>query len=258
MNRIVVLVPCLLTGGTEVATLESALALKSLGYLVEVIVYFDEVDGTMLQSFQGAGVRVHLLGVQRDFGWAGRLQLAVRLAWHLARGRYRVVWVQYMTPTLLPLVLARLRARTSPARAEALGAMVESLVEVSAEVVAVDLDPRAVAAARENGIRDARQGDLFAPVQGERFDWICFNPPFFAGTGRGRPYRRALYGGPDLEVVRRFSAEVGAHLSPRGVGMLAWSERAPPAAPLLGHGWSLAATERVEGETLELWISRAT
>jgi len=127
-----------------------------------------------------------------------------------------------------------------------------------AQVTAVDLDPRAVAAARHNGIADARTGDLFGPVPGERFDWICFNPPFFAGTGRGRPYRRALYGGPDLEVVRRFSAEVGAHLSPRGVGMLAWSERAPPAAPLLGHGWSLAATERVEGETLELWISRAT
>ena len=111
MNRIAVLLPCLLTGGTEVATLETAVAMQSLGFSVEVIVYFDEVDGAMLRSFQAAGVRVHLLGVQRDFGWAGRVQLATRLVWRLARGRYRLVWVQYMTPTLLPLVLARLFTR---------------------------------------------------------------------------------------------------------------------------------------------------
>jgi hypothetical protein len=78
---------------------------------VEVIVYFDEVDAAMLQSFQGAGVGVHLLGVQRGAGWLGRLQLAGRLAWRLARRRYRLIWVQYMTPTLLPLVLARLFTR---------------------------------------------------------------------------------------------------------------------------------------------------
>lgn len=38
MNRIALLIPCLLTRGTEVATLETAVAMKSLGYVVEVIV----------------------------------------------------------------------------------------------------------------------------------------------------------------------------------------------------------------------------
>lgn len=122
-----------------------------------------------------------------------------------------------------------------------------------AQVTATDLDPRAVAAARSNGIADARAGDLFAPVATERFDRICFNPPFFEGHGRARPFGRALYGGPGLALVRRFAAEVEAHLSPRGVALVAWSERAAPAAALLGPGWSLARAERVEGERLELW-----
>ena len=85
--------------------------MKSLGFAVEVIVYFDEVDVAMLESFRGAGVGVHLLGVQRSAGWLGRLHLAVRLAWQLASRRYRLIWVQYMTPTLLPLVLSRLFTR---------------------------------------------------------------------------------------------------------------------------------------------------
>ncbi len=106
-----ILLPCFYTGGTEVATLETAVAMKSLGVAVEVIVYFDEVDAAMLQSFRTAGVGVHLLGVRRSAAWLGRLQLAGRLAWRLVRGRYRLIWVQYMTPTLLPLLLSRLFSR---------------------------------------------------------------------------------------------------------------------------------------------------
>jgi glycosyltransferase involved in cell wall biosynthesis len=109
--RVALLLPCLLTGGTEVATLETAVAMKSLGFAVAVIVYFDEVDAAMLQSFRGAGVAVHLLGVQRSAGWLGRLQLAGRLAWLVARRRFCLIWVQYMTPTLFPLVLSRLFTR---------------------------------------------------------------------------------------------------------------------------------------------------
>lgn len=110
-NRGAILLPCLLTGGTEVATLETALALKSLGYLAEVVVYFDEVDATMLNSFKTAGLTVHLLGVQREGGRRAHWQLGVRLLRTLQRGRYDAIWLQYMTPTLLPLVVARLFTR---------------------------------------------------------------------------------------------------------------------------------------------------
>jgi glycosyltransferase involved in cell wall biosynthesis len=107
LKSIALLIPCLLTGGTEVATLETARAFAALGYQPVVIVYFDEIDPTMLATFALAGVRVVLLGVQREaraatFKLAGSLTAAL---WH---GRYSLVWVQYMTPTLAPLLVARL------------------------------------------------------------------------------------------------------------------------------------------------------
>lgn len=106
--RAAVMLPCLLTGGTEVATLETARALSAVGYKVEVIVYFNEIDPTMLGSFQTAGLAVHLLDVRRGSGVLSHWRLAKGLERVLRRGRFDVIWVQYMTPTLLPLALARL------------------------------------------------------------------------------------------------------------------------------------------------------
>jgi hypothetical protein len=107
LGQIAILLPCLLTGGTEVATLETALALHSIGYATEVVVYFDEVDTTMLKTFKAAGLVVHLLGIQRGGGLRAQWRLAVVLLSILRRGRFDAIWVQYMTPTLLPLALAR-------------------------------------------------------------------------------------------------------------------------------------------------------
>jgi len=103
-------IPCLLTGGTEVATLTTARALRELGYVVEVVVYFDEVDPAMLASFAAAGLVVRRLDLPR----VGGLTDAWRLMWLLARalgGRRDLVWVQYMTPTLLPLLVSRFFTR---------------------------------------------------------------------------------------------------------------------------------------------------
>ena len=110
LKTIALLIPCLLTGGTEVATLETARAFAALGYQPVVIVYFDEIDPAMLATFALAGVRVVLLGVQRE-ARAATLKLAGSLFAALWRGRYSLVWVQYMTPTLLPLLVARLLSR---------------------------------------------------------------------------------------------------------------------------------------------------
>lgn len=59
-------------------------------------------------------------------------------------------------------------------------------------VTAVDVNPEAVRCARINTLLnrlenriDVRHGDLFAPVAGERFDLILFNPPFFRGEPKG-------------------------------------------------------------------------
>ena len=110
-RRVGLLLPCLMTGGTEVATLETALALQALGYPVEVVVYFDEVDSTMLAAFRTKGLQVHLLGAPRGNGLSSFWQLIKRLQQVVRLSRFDLVWVQYMTPTLLPLLLGRLFTR---------------------------------------------------------------------------------------------------------------------------------------------------
>lgn len=107
MTRTAILIPCLATGGTEVATLETARALIELGHTVHVLVYFDEVDQVMLETFEAAGITVDQLGLPRSPGFTVSLRLAGRLQQALRRGRFGLVWVQYMTPTLVPLVVAR-------------------------------------------------------------------------------------------------------------------------------------------------------
>ena len=105
---IALMLPCLLTGGTEVATLETAQAFQVLGYAVEIVVYFDEVDAAMLEAFRASGLFVHILGVKRGAGMRSQWQLATGILGVLLRKRYSIIWLQYMTPTLLPLALSRL------------------------------------------------------------------------------------------------------------------------------------------------------
>lgn len=108
---IAILLPCLLTGGTEVASLETAQAFQLLGYAVEVVVYFDEIDSTMLNTFQQSGLTVHLLGVRRTGEFRAHARLAVGLLSALRRGRFDAIWLQYMTPSMLPLAVARFFTR---------------------------------------------------------------------------------------------------------------------------------------------------
>ncbi|WP_394752636.1 glycosyltransferase family 4 protein [Crenothrix sp.] len=108
---VAILIPCLLTGGTEVATYETALAFKAQAMPVDVIVYFDEIDPVMLQTFQSANINIIALGAVRGQGIYRQWILMWRLFSVLLRGRYRIIWLQYMTPTLLPLLIARLLTR---------------------------------------------------------------------------------------------------------------------------------------------------
>lgn len=106
-----VLLPCLLTGGTEVATLDTATALQSLGFRVSVIVYFDETEPDMLAAFRQAGITVTLFGIPRVGGAMAQARLGLLLGKALIKLRPSLVWVQYMTPTLVPLLVARLFTR---------------------------------------------------------------------------------------------------------------------------------------------------
>ncbi|HEX6507248.1 MAG TPA: methyltransferase [Chloroflexota bacterium] len=92
-----------------------------------------------------------------------------------------------------------------------------------ARVVAVDIAPEAVRCARVNVLLnrvedsvEVRCGDLFEPVQGERYDLVLFNPPFYAGTPR-EPWEHAWR---SEDVLDRFAQGLPEILSPSGRAML--------------------------------------
>ena len=102
----------------------------------------------------------------------------------------------------------------------------------AAQVVATELSPAAAAIARRNAARngvadrvDVREGDLFAPVAGERFDLIAANPPYIASAVvptlsievRREPVI-ALDGGHDgLRFYDRICAAARDHLTGDGI-----------------------------------------
>jgi release factor glutamine methyltransferase len=94
-----------------------------------------------------------------------------------------------------------------------------------AQVTATDVLPEAVDVMRANAALnnvsvDARLGDCYAPVAGERFDLICTNPPQMP-TPPGRARRDAAAaadnGGADgWELLDRVIAGAPRHLNPGG------------------------------------------
>lgn len=100
------------------------------------------------------------------------------------------------------------------------------------KVVAVDVSRGAMLStwlnARLNGLSvEARRGDLFSPVDGERFDLIVSNPPYLPGPAEELPRQgrsRAWEAGPQgRAVVDRICAEAACHLAPGGVLLLVHS-----------------------------------
>lgn len=105
------------------------------------------------------------------------------------------------------------------------GVVAVSAGQSGASVVAIDISRRAVLTTRLNavlnGVRvDARRGDLFVPVAGERFDLIASNPPYLPGDEAETPVRglaRAWAGGHNgRTVIDRLIAAAPAHLRPGG------------------------------------------
>ncbi|HEY9688301.1 MAG TPA: peptide chain release factor N(5)-glutamine methyltransferase [Coleofasciculaceae cyanobacterium] len=101
----------------------------------------------------------------------------------------------------------------------------------TAEVVATDLSKEALRVARINrqvlGVAvDLRQGDLFEPVAGERFDIIVSNPPYIDQNLRPTLDAEVVWHEPEIALFsptpdayyfyRRLAAEGKAHLNPGG------------------------------------------
>jgi release factor glutamine methyltransferase len=126
-----------------------------------------------------------------------------------------------------------------------------------ARVVATDVLPQAVEAVRANAALnavtvDARLGDCYAPVAGERFDLIATNPPQMPtppGRERDDALAAADNGGPDgWALLDRVIAGAADHLDPHGrlvFGFFAFLGRKQAFAKLEAAGFtpSIVASE---------------
>jgi len=132
----------------------------------------------------------------------------------------------------------------------------------AARVVATDVDATALRCARANvalhglGERiDVREGDLWQPLERDRFDVVAFNPPYQMGEHR-EYLDRALRATPDLAT--RFASGLAEHLSVGGCAVLVLSTNGDQDAylgPLRVAGFVMhaLATRDRGSETLTAW-----
>jgi release factor glutamine methyltransferase len=133
--------------------------------------------------------------------------------------------------------------------------------QIAPRVVAVDLNPAAVRCTRINVLLhqleervEVREGDLFEPVQGERFDLVLFNPPYLPGEPRN-DFERALW---SMGVIERFAARLDDHLAEQGVALLLLSSIADHTAHLdslraFGFRVDVIATRKLMTEVLTVY-----
>jgi release factor glutamine methyltransferase len=102
------------------------------------------------------------------------------------------------------------------------GFVSRELADNALSILATDINPHAVRAAKARGV-DVVRTDLFCGIKG-RFDLILFNPPYLPTsqdeqTGKWIDY--ALDGGEDgRETIARFLKDLTAHLRPTGRALL--------------------------------------
>ncbi|MFN2468025.1 MAG: methyltransferase [Gaiellaceae bacterium] len=168
-------------------------------------------------------------------------------------------------------LLARLVERRPPARDAAVldlgtGSGIGALAagRWAGRVVAVDINPAAERCARINVLLneledrvEVRGGDLWEPVQGERFDLVLFNPPFYPGVPRDG-LDHAFRAG---DVPRRFARGLAAHLRPGGHALVVLSSAGDAGflAELRNAGLTVSpeAEERRVGEVLTAYRVQA-
>jgi L-malate glycosyltransferase len=110
IKHVLIALPVLLIGGTEIQTLSLVRVLLSAGYKVTVCCYY-EYDEKVADWFRQAGAEVILLGLVRDrkkFGLFTILRLVRSLFSIFNSLRPDVVHVQYLAPGLVPILAARL------------------------------------------------------------------------------------------------------------------------------------------------------
>lgn len=107
--KVIVCIPCLLTGGTEIQTLSLVEALVAADHEPVVACYFEYSEG-MVDRYRQAGAKVELLSA------SGKRPVGIKNTFkHLWKGFRRIVktehpdaaHVQYMAPGALPIIILR-------------------------------------------------------------------------------------------------------------------------------------------------------
>jgi methylase of polypeptide subunit release factors len=131
-------------------------------------------------------------------------------------------------------------------------------------VTATDIEGGAVSCARANAILNRVEdrtrvlhGDLFAPVEGQTFDVVMFNLPFFRGSAR-TPLERAWMS-PD--IIERCAAGLPAVLRPNGSAYFVLSSHGDAKGLLAALSGTGLAVERLTWrhfgvETLAIYNAR--
>jgi len=144
------------------------------------------------------------------------------------------------------------------------GLVAMSAARHARRTVAVDLNPTAVRCAKLNALNndlgarvEVYQGDMFAPVEGQRFSLIACNPPYFSTVPR-TDAQLAYAGGANLEWLSRLAREARDHLL-EGGAMLCVFGSAANVPTLVGkitaEGWEreCIARRQLPWEELTVW-----
>ena len=122
-------------------------------------------------------------------------------------------------------------------------------------MVATDVNARALAFTRFNAalndvdVLELRHGDLFEPVEGERFDLVVANPPYVISPDTTYAYRDS--GLPRDELCRRIVRGIPDHLAEGGFAhvLVSWVHE-----PGEGGDWAGPLEEWVIGTGCDAWL----
>lgn len=107
--KVLVCIPCLMTGGTEIQTLNLVSALIQGGHTVKTVCYFEHSDD-IVKRYERAGCEVICLSEagMRIYGWKSIIFLYKGLKQIVKSFKPDVAHVQYMAPGAIPIILLKL------------------------------------------------------------------------------------------------------------------------------------------------------
>jgi glycosyltransferase involved in cell wall biosynthesis len=102
--KVLLAIPCLMRGGTEMQTLYLARALRESGHFVEVVCYFEH-DKSVIDEFMGIGCTVSIMKLSRQIS-ATDFVLKMKKYYQLSKPD--VLHIQYMTPGALSIIAGKM------------------------------------------------------------------------------------------------------------------------------------------------------